>query len=89
VTDSALLQFRLLAAQAEAAGDEPAVNLPALNEALDIAASAAHVAVRGDEPDFAGRLIRRASEVAGMAFPAGSEEAAAFTVILRAIGKAA
>jgi hypothetical protein len=63
----------------------PAVNLPALNEALDAAAAATYITHRGDNPAVAGRMLRQAFEEAERAFPAGSREFEAFAVVLASV----
>jgi hypothetical protein len=62
-------------------------DFPALHEALDSATSAALAAEGGDHDRVSWALLA-ASPAAGSAFPAGSREAEALSVILSAIGRA-
>ena len=60
-------------------------DLPALHDALDSATSAALAAEGGDHDRVSWALLE-ASSAAASAFPAGSREAEALSVILSAIG---
>ncbi len=63
------------------------IDLPALHDALDSATSAALAAECGDH-DRVNWALLEASSAAVSAFPAGSREAEALSVILSAIGHA-
>ena len=63
-----------------------AADLPALHDALDGAATAVFAAEGGDR-ERASWSLMEASAAATSAFPAGSREADALEVILRAVGR--
>jgi len=74
-----------LAAEAEALMDPP-VDLPALHEALDAARDAVEAVIDGNDASL---LLLKAAGSAAEAFPVGTRESYALTIVLGAIHEAA